>query len=141
MISWKCRYRRASGSSNHLGDAFKFFASAGYPTPKKHAGSGSNLQIGVKAIIESLHKPDRHKYDFFNGQKPEAVVANALSTAVERLEKDQGADMSKWRLPAPNRPFPPKNFLGIPQTYQDTSVSIRIEQNRGTENNCRRELA
>ena len=42
--------------------------------------------------------------------------------------------MSKWRLPAPNRPFPPKNFLGIPQTYQDTSVSTRIEQNRGTEN-------
>jgi penicillin amidase len=117
-----------------LGDAFKFFASAGYPTPKKHAGSGSNLQIGVKAIIESLHKPDKQKYDFFNGQKPETVVANALSTAIERLEEKQGADMSKWRLPAPNRPFPPKNFLGIPQTYQDASMSIRIEQNRGTEN-------
>jgi acyl-homoserine lactone acylase PvdQ len=28
----------------------------------------------------------------------------------------------------------PKNFLGIPQTYQDASMSIRIEQNRGTEN-------
>jgi penicillin amidase len=50
------------------------------------------------------------------------------------LEKDQGADMSKWRLPAPNRPFPPKNFLGIPQTHPDASLSIRIEQNRGTEN-------
>ena len=28
----------------------------------------------------------------------------------------------------------PKNFLDIPQTYQDASMSIRIEQNRGTEN-------
>ncbi len=120
--------------ADDLGDAFNFFAAAGYPTPKKHAGSGSNLQIGVKAIIESLHKPDRQKYDFFNGQKPETVVTNALSIAIETLEKDQGADMSKWRLPTPNRPFPPKNFLGIPQTSQDASLSIRIEQNRGTEN-------
>ena len=120
--------------ADDLGDAFNFFAAAGYPTPKKHAGSGSNLQIGVKAIIESLYKPDRQKYDFFNGQKPETVVTNALSIALEMLEKEQGADMSKWRLPTPNRPFPPKNFLGIPQTSQDASLSIRIEQNRGTEN-------
>ena len=120
--------------ADDLGDAFNFFAAAGYPTPKEHAGSGSNLQIGVKAIIESLHKPDRQKYDFFNGQKPETVVTNALSNAIETLEKDQGADMSKWRLPAPHRPFPPKNFLGIPQTAQDALLSIRIEQNRGTEN-------
>ena len=61
-------------------------------------------------------------------------MLRAFSAAIEELEKEQGKNMDQWRIPAPNRPFSHKNFLGIPQTNESEALSARIEHNRGTEN-------
>lgn len=119
---------------DNLGESFNLFAATGYPEPGKPTASGGNIQTGTKAIIEALYSPPSQGYDLFKGKEPEAVILKALTAAVEALEKEQGPEMTKWRIPAPPRPFGYKNFLGIPQTLESETLFTRIEQNRGTEN-------
>ena len=118
-----------------LGEPFKFFSGTGYPEPGKPTGAGGNLQIGTKAIIEVLYARTPPAYDLFNGEGGEALVLKALTAALEALEKEKGPEMKQWRIPAPTRPFGHKNFLGIPQTMESETLTTRLEQNRGTENN------
>jgi len=118
-----------------LGGAFNFFASPGYPTPDKPAGSGLNIQTGTKAVAEAILDPTSQAYDFFNGRPPEEVALKALIDAVEGLEKKFSADMTQWKLPVAPVVFGSNNFLKIPQAAENEAMRLPTGMNRGTENN------
>ncbi len=121
--------------ADDLGEAFPFFAGGGYPKPEKPMGSGLNLQVGTKAVVEALLDPEGQAYDFFNGKEPEEVVLAALKAAVEALEAEHGTDMNSWRLPTAPMAFVAKNFMQIPQASEHETMSLSPAMNRGTENN------
>jgi len=116
-----------------LGDTFGPFSATGYPTAEAPTRAGTNIQPGMKAVIESLS--GRGSYDLLNGEPASLVVARALSEALDLLAAEQGNDLTAYQLPVAPRPFSYKNFLGIPQAGSDEVQLTSIEQNRGTENN------
>jgi penicillin amidase len=119
--------------ADDLGKVFPPFAATGYPEPDAPTGAGTNIQTGMKAVIESLG--GRGEYDLLNGRSANEVVTRALHDTLAALRNKLGEDMSAWRLPVAERPFGTSNFLGIPQTFNDELMIQHIEQNRGTENN------
>ncbi len=119
--------------SDDLGDAFGPFSATGYPTADKPTAAGTNIQTGMKAVIESLS--GRGGYDLLNGEKTSTVIVQSLSQTLDLLAVEQGSDLTAYRLPVAKRPFSNVNFLGIPQAGSDEIMVSRIEQNRGTENN------
>jgi len=70
------------------------------------------------------------RYDFLNGQSPDAVVRAALSTAVVDLTGKYGADETKWLTPAPRHRFSKTNAIGVPWASADQEAPLY--QNRGT---------
>jgi len=118
--------------SDDLGDAFEPFSSPGYPTAAKATTAGTNIQTGMKAVIESLE--GRGGYDLLNGEQPDTVIIRSLNEALDQLQAGQGNDLQSYRLRAASRPFSNINFLGIPQAGGDELKTAPIEQNRGTEN-------
>ncbi|MCB1638519.1 MAG: penicillin acylase family protein, partial [Thiothrix sp.] len=121
-----------------LGDYFKWFASAGYPTPESPPGSGVNVQIGTKAVYEALlgkQSGIAQDYNFFNDKDPLPIIRDTLQAALATLEKRFGADPASWRLPIARLKFRNTNFLNIPQSGEDEIMQSRIAMNRGTENN------
>ena len=118
--------------SDDLGGAFGPFSSTGYPTADKPTGAGTNIQAGMKAVIESLN--GREDYDLLNGESTSSIIARSLAETLEKLSAEQGNDLSAFLLPVASRPFSTKNFLGIPQAGSDEFMVAPIEQNRGTEN-------
>ena len=116
-----------------LGKVFGPFSGVGYPTAEAPTGAGTNIQAGMKAVIESLW--GRGEYDLLNGDSVSAVMAQALSETLDVLTAEQGGDLTALRLPVATRPFSNKNFLGVPQAGIDEVKIAPIEQNRGTENN------
>jgi penicillin amidase len=118
--------------ADDLGDAYAPFASVGYPTAAQPSAAGTNIQAGLKAVIESLE--GRGRYDLLNGEPAAAVLGRSLAKALEQLAAEQGSDISAWRLAVAPRPFSNINFLGIPQAGEDEALTAPIEQNRGTEN-------
>jgi penicillin amidase len=119
--------------ADDLGDVFPPFAATGYPAPGAPTGAGTNIQTGMKAVIESLG--GRGGYDLLNGRSANEVVNEALLDTLAALRDELGEDMAAWRLPVAERPYLTSNFLGIPQTFEHESMTQHIEQNRGTENN------
>ena len=119
--------------ADDLGETYAFFSATGYPTPQHPTGAGTNIQTGVKTIIEAM--AGRTAYDFFNGQPVDQVIGYALERSLDSLTNQQGGNMETWRLPAPKRPFDTSNFLGVPQNNEEQLMLAPIEQNRGTENN------
>ena len=119
--------------ADDLGDVFGPFSSVGYPTVDKPTGAGTNIQAGMKAVIESLS--GRGEYDLLNGEPVSRVIVDALSQTLELLAKEQGGVVDTYRLAVAGRPFATRNFLGIPQAGSDERIDAAIEQNRGTENN------
>lgn len=116
-----------------LGDIYPFFGSTGYPTADAPSGAGTNIQTGVKAIVEAL--AGRSDFDVFNGMPPESVTIAALRESLTQLSEGKDQSTSELRLPVAKRPFSTKNFLGIPQASEAELMNAPIEQNRGTENN------
>ena len=119
--------------ADDLGPVFPPFAATGYPAPGAPSVAGTNIQPGVKAIIESLN--GRGGYDLLNGVPAVEVITAVLAKTLATLEAEQGMDMTAWHLPVAERPFGTNNFLGVPQTGEDQSLLMPVEQNRGTENN------
>jgi len=119
--------------ADDLGEVYGPFSGLGYPTADKPTGAGTNIQSGMKAVIESLS--GRGAYDLLNGEDTSAVIARALSATLELLTAEQGDELSAFRMPVATRPFSYKNFLGVPQAGSDELKTAPIEQNRGTENN------
>ncbi len=119
--------------SDDLGDVFGPFAATGYPTADAPSGAGTNIQAGMKAVIESLS--GRGEYDLLNGESASDVIVRSLSETLDLLAKEQGDDVTAYRLAVAKRPFSNINFLGIPQAGSDELLTAPIEQNRGTENN------
>jgi penicillin amidase len=119
--------------SDDLGDAFGPFSATGYPTAGRPTAAGTNIQTGMKAVIESLS--GRGGYDLLNGEKTSTVIVQSLSEALDLLAVEQGSDLTAYRLTVAKRPFSNVNFLGIPQAGSDEIMVSPIEQNRGTENN------
>ena len=60
--------------SDDLGDAFGPFSATGYPGSDKPTAAGTNIQTGMKAVIESLS--GRGEYDLLNGEKTSTVMCN-----------------------------------------------------------------
>ena len=116
-----------------LGPVYPYFAATGYPTAETPTGSGSNIQTGIKAIIEALE--GRAQFDLLGGETADSVVSMALRDALSQLAAEQGDTPAAFRLPVATRLFLTENFLGIPQAGRDESMTAPIEQNRGTENN------
>jgi penicillin amidase len=116
-----------------LGITYPYFGSTGYPTADAPTGAGTNIQTGVKAIVEALQ--GRADYDVFNGESPESVAISALRDTLTQLHGHQDKSVSELRLPVAKRPFSTNNFLGIPQAGETELMIAPIEQNRGTENN------
>ena len=119
--------------SDDLGDVFGPFSSAGYPSAEVPTGAGTNIQTGMKAVIESLS--GRGGYDLLNGEKTPTVIVQSLSETLDLLAAEQGSDVTNYRLPVAERPFSNVNFLGVPQAGSEELMIAPIEQNRGTENN------
>jgi len=119
--------------ADDLGEVFGPFSSVGYPTAESPTGAGTNIQSGMKAVIESFS--GRGGYDLLNGEQVSSVIVRALSETLDLMTAEQGGDLTDLRLPVAKRPFSNKNFLGIPQAGIDEIKVAPIEQNRGTENN------
>jgi penicillin amidase len=116
-----------------LGVVYPYFGSTGYPTADAPTGAGTNIQTGVKAIVEALQ--GRADFDVFNGEPPESIAIAALRDSLTQLHERKGQPASELRLPVVTRPFSTNNFLGIPQAGEAELMIAPIEQNRGTENN------
>jgi penicillin amidase len=116
-----------------LGAIYPYFRSTGYPTADAPTGAGTNIQTGVKAIVEALE--GRVDFDVFNGEPPESVAIAALRDSLTQLYERNDQSASELRLPVAKRPFSTNNFLGIPQAGDTELMIAPIEQNRGTENN------
>jgi penicillin amidase len=116
-----------------LGAVLPYFGSTGYPTAEAPTGAGTNIQVGVKAIVEVLE--GRSDFDVFNGEPPESVAIAALRDSLTQLYERKDQPASELRLPVAKRPFSTSNFLGIPQAGESELMIAPIEQNRGTENN------
>jgi penicillin amidase len=119
--------------SDKLVSVYPQFAATGYPTRDKPTGSGTNIQSGVKAVVEALE--GRASFDLLGGETPESVVTAALQESLAQLSEDGEISIAYARLPVAARPFSSNNFLGIPQAGEDELLMAPIEQNRGTENN------
>ena len=119
--------------SDDLGSAYPRFAATGYPSPDAPTGAGTNIQTGVKAVVEALY--GRADYDLLNGETAVEVVTAALQGSLAHLQSEQGGNISDFRLPVATRPFLTENFLGVPQAGEDELMIAPLEQNRGTENN------
>jgi len=119
--------------ADDLGAVYPYFSAAGYPTRESPTGSGTNIQTGVKAIVEALQ--GRADFDVLGGETADSVIARALRDSFSQLATEQGEVPAAFRLPVAPRPFLTKNFLGIPQAGGDELLTGPIEQNRGTENN------
>lgn len=116
-----------------LGAVYPYFAATGYPTADAPTGAGTNIQTGVKAIVEAL--AGRAGFDVFNGEPPESIAIAALRESLTQLYEKEDQLVSELRLPVARRPFATSNFLGIPQAGEGELMIAPIEQNRGTENN------
>jgi len=116
-----------------LGAVYTYFAATGYPTADAPTGAGTNIQTGVKAIVEALQ--GRANFDVFNGEPPERVAIAALRESLTQLSESNGQPVTELHLPVAQRPFSTNNFLGIPQAGEAEMMIAPIEQNRGTENN------
>ncbi|CAB3631344.1 penicillin G acylase [Achromobacter pestifer] len=138
MDAWLRAMLKATLADEMPADFFKWYSATGYPTPAAPATGSVNLTVGVKALFNALAGKDAgvpQQYDFFNGQRPEAVSLAALDEALATLQKAYGQDPASWRIPAPPMVFAPKNFLGVPQADDKAVLSYPATQNRGTENN------
>jgi len=118
--------------ADDLGDVFGPFSSVGYPSVDHPSAAGTNIQTGMKAVIESLS--GRGGYDLLNGETVNTVMIDALRQTLTHLAAEQGAEFASYLLPVAKRPFSSKNFLGIPQAGSDETRFTDIEQNRGTQN-------
>ena len=116
-----------------LGDAYGYYSATGYPTADTPTGAGSNLQPGVKAIVEVLD--GRSDIDPFNGRDPYHVIESVLQFLIAEQAIGDANPADQLRLPVAKRPFHASNFLGVPQATGDELMIAPIEQNRGTENN------
>ncbi len=116
-----------------LGAVYPYFVAIGYPTAEQPTVAGTNIQTGVKAIVEAL--AGRAGFDVFNGEPPESLAIAALRESLTQLREREGQAVSELRLPVAQRPISIRNFLGIPQAGDDELMIAPIEQNRGTENN------
>ncbi|MGH8815798.1 MAG: penicillin G acylase, partial [Achromobacter pestifer] len=138
MDAWLRAMLKATLADEMPADFFKWYSATGYPTQAAPATGSVNLTVGVKALFNALAGKDAgvpQQYDFFNGQRPEAVSLAALDEALATLQKAYGQDPASWRIPAPPMVFAPKNFLGVPQADDKAVLSYPATQNRGTENN------
>ena len=116
-----------------LGDMYPYFASTGYPEPGKPTAAGTNIQAGFKAVFESLN--GRGDFDLLNGTNAIELISLSLQNTLELLSETQGTTMDEWKLAVDPRPYAKKNFLGIPQDFDQQPTMTPVEQNRGTENN------
>lgn len=138
MDAWLRAMLKRTLADEMPADFFKWYSATGYPTPAAPATGSLNLTVGSKVLYNSLAGrasgvPQR--YDFFNGQPPQAVTLAALDDALAALRKTYGDDPAGWRIPAPPMVFAPKNFLGVPQADEKAVLSHPATHNRGTENN------
>ena len=85
--------------------------------------------------LEDVRGGDTPQFDLLNGESITSVVSKSLLLALEKLDREQGADMAGWRLAAAPMEWTPFNFRGVPQADSDSVLSLPGYPNRGSGNN------
>jgi len=84
-----------------------------------------NLAMQPSLILRVLlgkKSPLPAQYDYLQGQAADRLMAEALNRAVEKLEKQRGAEMSEWRYSRGRINFSP--LPPIPATERGTYIQI-----------------
>jgi penicillin G amidase len=105
--------------------------------PRVQPGS-TNVSLGARLLVNALldqAAPVPQKHDFFNREKPSAVIMHALRSALDDLANAQGPDMARWRDKVVPHEFSTRNFVGVPQAGDDEFLHLPVYMNRGSENN------
>ena len=119
-----------------VGEAFFYpFASPSYPTAQLRASWDSG--VGIKLIVRNIETivSGAHQYDFFNGQSPNRILAEAFAAARRQLIEGCGENLADWKTQVPSLKLSPYNYNGVPQTFLDSSIALSQMTNRGSENN------
>mgnify|MGYP005842697727 CR=1 FL=1 len=106
-----------------------------YKYPVGPMPSSMNVPSGVKVlehIFAGANSSLPTSIDYFNGWPLHEATADALIASLNKLQSEQGDDMSRWRSRVTVLKFDTINFAGIPQGMA-TPVEI-VYQNRGSEN-------
>jgi penicillin amidase len=113
----------------------------GYPAPgvppRPQPGS-TNVSLGSRLLVNALlgeGAPTPQRHDFFNGEKPSAVIVRALRNALDNLAAERGPGMAGWRDKVVPHEFNSRNFVGVPQAGEDEFLRLPVYMNRGSENN------
>jgi len=85
--------------------------------------------------LEDVRGGETPQFDLLNGESITSVVSKSLLLALDKLDREQGADMADWRRAAAPMEWTPFNFRGIPQADSNSVLSLPGYQNRGSENN------
>jgi len=92
----------------------------------KIQGQGLFNQAMQPSLIAHVLKGKRSsvpvQYDYLRGRQPNAVMVEALSRAVEKLQKQKGDDMALWRYSRGMINFSP--LPSIPSTDRGTYIQI-----------------
>ena len=112
------------------------FAATNYPS--KPLGASWGTSVAMRALIkwlEDVRVGETPQFDLLNGESITSVVSKSLLLALDKLDREQGADMASWRRAAAPMEWTPFNFRGVPQADSDSVLSLPGYQNRGSENN------
>lgn len=112
------------------------YAELGYPTLTPRGSPGSTQPAAVSKILWNALQGSAsgvpQRYDFCNGQDPQAMVLTALSSAVSELGAKFGNDMANWTTPLVPHRFSSINAIGVPWAGADQQPEIAQYLNRGT---------
>ena len=136
METWLNHLYEAALKDDVGEDAFAMYSATLYPSNPLGASMGSS--VGTKVLLHNLNALKSRKkpsYDFFNGAKPDQVLRDSFSSAVDSLIEQYGEDMATWALKPAAMIWKPFNFRGVPQASTGSSVELPAYLNRGSENN------
>ncbi|MDH1332753.1 penicillin acylase family protein [Comamonas thiooxydans] len=110
----------------------------GYPNLTARGSPGSvQPAAAAKLIWNALSGPAvgvPQRFDFLNGQEPQALVRAALDDAVNGLTQRLGPDMARWTTPVVRHRFASSNAIGVPWAGADEQPELPLYLNRGTLN-------
>ena len=86
--------------------------------------------LGVKVLFRVL--TGKANVDYLDGHSPDETMVASFRKAVASLHKQLGPDPAAWRTPVRKLVFKNRNFLQVPQAFQEEPALL--EMNRGTEN-------
>lgn len=115
-------------------EIFQTYAQAGYPD--QYSGASPQPGKASKLLWNALQGKQAsvpQRYDFFNGESPDAVVLEVLRSTIKSLQATQGIDLQAWRTPVTSMRFAAVNSIGVPWASKDRQPTLAPFMNRGSE--------